>query len=99
MFQGADAAPLPGLSGAAKLIRFGADCYAYGLVAAGFVDLVIEASLKPYDFCAMLPIVEGAGGVATDWRGASRSGSPRTAGSWSPATIVRTRRRWRCSPA
>ena len=40
------------------------------MVAAGFVDLVLEASLKPYDFCAMVPIVEGAGGVATDWRGA-----------------------------
>jgi inositol-phosphate phosphatase / L-galactose 1-phosphate phosphatase / histidinol-phosphatase len=53
-----------------KLTRFGADCYAYGLLAAGFVDLVLEASLKPYDFCAMAPIVEGAGGVATDWRGA-----------------------------
>ena len=61
--------PLPGFR-RGKLTRFGADCYAYGLVAAGFVDLVIEASLKPHDFCAMLPIVKGAGGVATDWRGA-----------------------------
>ena len=52
-----------------KLVRFGADCYAYGLLALGSIDLVIEASLKPYDFSAMLPIVEGAGGVASDWRG------------------------------
>ena len=36
----------------------------------GFIDLVLEASLKPYDFCALIPIVEGAGGMATDWRGA-----------------------------
>jgi inositol-phosphate phosphatase / L-galactose 1-phosphate phosphatase / histidinol-phosphatase len=50
-------------------VRFGADCYAYGLLAGGFIDLVIEASLKPYDFSAMMPIVEGAGGVATDWAG------------------------------
>ncbi|MGA8380551.1 MAG: histidinol-phosphatase [Stellaceae bacterium] len=70
MFLGSDAAAFARISGAVKLTRFGADCYAYGLVAAGFVDLVIEASLKPHDFCAMLPIVEGAGGVATDWRGA-----------------------------
>ena len=70
MFLGSDAAAFARVSGAVKLTRFGADCYAYGLVAAGFVDLVIEASLKPHDFCAMLPIVEGAGGVATDWRGA-----------------------------
>ena len=70
MFKGADAAAFARVSSAVKLTRFGADCYAYGLLAAGFIDLVLEASLKPYDFCAMVPIVEGAGGVATDWRGA-----------------------------
>ena len=70
MFRGPDAAAFARVSAAVKLVRFGADCYAYGLLAAGFVDLVLEASLKPYDFCAMVPIVEGAGGVATDWRGA-----------------------------
>ncbi|HKM70575.1 MAG TPA: histidinol-phosphatase [Stellaceae bacterium] len=69
MFKGEDAASFARVSAAVKLTRFGADCYAYGLVATGFVDLVLEASLKPYDFCAMVPIVEGAGGVATDWRG------------------------------
>jgi len=71
MFKGEDAAAFARVSAAVKLVRFGADCYAYGLLAAGFVDLVLEASLKPYDFCAMVPVVEGAGGVATDWRGAS----------------------------
>jgi len=71
MFKGEDAACFARVSAAVKLTRFGADCYAYGLVATGFVDLVLEASLKPYDCCAMVPIVEGAGGVATDWRGRS----------------------------
>ena len=71
MFKGEDAASFARVSAAVKLTRFGADCYAYGLVATGFVDLVLEASLKPYDFCAMVPIVEGAGGLATDWRGES----------------------------
>jgi inositol-phosphate phosphatase/L-galactose 1-phosphate phosphatase/histidinol-phosphatase len=70
MFKEADAAAFARVSSGVKLTRFGADCYAYGLLAAGFIDLVLEASLKPYDFCAMVPIVEGAGGVATDWRGA-----------------------------
>ena len=70
MFTGADAAAHARLAAAAKLVRYGADCYAYGLLALGFIDLVVEASLKPYDFSAMLPIVEGAGGVATDWSGA-----------------------------
>jgi inositol-phosphate phosphatase/L-galactose 1-phosphate phosphatase/histidinol-phosphatase len=69
MFEGGDAAAFARVSGAVKLTRFGADCYAYGLLAAGFIDLVLEADLKPYDFCPMVPIVEGAGGLATDWRG------------------------------
>ncbi len=70
MFKGGDAAAFARVSDAVKLTRFGADCYAYGLLAAGFIDLVLEANLKPYDFCPMVPIVEGAGGLATDWRGA-----------------------------
>jgi inositol-phosphate phosphatase / L-galactose 1-phosphate phosphatase / histidinol-phosphatase len=69
MFKGEDAASFARVSAAVKLTRFGADCYAYGLLAAGFVDLVLEAGLKPYDFCAMVPIAEGAGGIATGWRG------------------------------
>ena len=73
MFKGGDAASFGRVAAAAKLVRYGADCYAYGLVAHGFIDLVVEASLKPYDFSAMLPIVEGAGGIASDWRGAPLS--------------------------
>lgn len=46
---------------------YGCDCYAYGLLASGHVDLVVEADLKPYDFMALVPVVEGAGGVMTDW--------------------------------
>jgi inositol-phosphate phosphatase / L-galactose 1-phosphate phosphatase / histidinol-phosphatase len=69
MFRGPDAAAFARVASAVKLTRFGADCYAYGLVATGFVDLVVEASLKAYDFCAIVPIVEGAGGLATDWHG------------------------------
>ena len=70
MFRGSDAAQFARVSAAVKLTRFGADCYAYGLLAAGFIDLVVEASLKPYDFCAVIPIVVGAGGMASDWHGA-----------------------------
>ena len=73
MFKGEDGAAFARLGTAAKLVRYGADCYAYGLVALGSIDLVVEASLKPYDFSAMAPIVEGAGGIATDWRGAPLS--------------------------
>jgi inositol-phosphate phosphatase/L-galactose 1-phosphate phosphatase/histidinol-phosphatase len=48
---------------------YGGDCFAYGLVAAGFADLVIEAGLKIYDFLAFVPIFAGAGGGITNWRG------------------------------
>ena len=54
-----------------RLSRYGGDCYAYCMLAAGHVDLVIESGLKPYDVVALVPIVEGAGGVITCWDGSS----------------------------
>ncbi|HEX2115984.1 MAG TPA: inositol monophosphatase family protein, partial [Alphaproteobacteria bacterium] len=48
---------------------YGGDCFSYGLVAAGFADLVIEAGLKVYDYLALVPIFEGAGGGISDWHG------------------------------
>jgi myo-inositol-1(or 4)-monophosphatase len=56
---------------AARLTRFGYDCYAFCMVAAGFIDLVIESNLKPYDIVALIPIIEGAGGIVTTWDGGS----------------------------
>ena len=52
-----------------KLTRYGADCYGYCLLAAGFVDLVVEANLGFYDIAPLVPIIEGAGGIVTDWQG------------------------------
>jgi len=54
-----------------KIPLYGCDCYAYGLLSAGHVDLVVETGLKPYDYLALVPIVEGAGGVMTNWSGES----------------------------
>jgi inositol-phosphate phosphatase/L-galactose 1-phosphate phosphatase/histidinol-phosphatase len=68
-FQGAEADAFQRLRGEAKLTRYGADCYAYALVATGFIDLVVESGLKPFDFCALVPVIEGAGGTMTDWQG------------------------------
>lgn len=48
---------------------FGGDCHNYGLLAAGHLDLVMEENLKPYDWAALVPIIQGAGGTITDWRG------------------------------
>lgn len=53
-----------------RLSRYGGDCYAYCALAAGHVDLVIETNLNPYDIVALIPIVEGAGGIVTTWDGA-----------------------------
>jgi histidinol-phosphatase len=69
MFQGGDLMGYRRLAEAVKLVRMGADCYAYAQLASGFIDLVVEAGLKPYDFCALVPVIEGAGGVMTDWQG------------------------------
>jgi len=66
---GADRPAFERVKAEVKSARFGADCYAYGQLASGFIDLVIEADLKPYDYCALVPIIDGAGGAITDWRG------------------------------
>jgi myo-inositol-1(or 4)-monophosphatase len=50
-----------------RLSRYGGDCYAYCMLAAGHVDLVIETELKPYDVQPLIPIIEGAGGIITTW--------------------------------
>jgi inositol-phosphate phosphatase / L-galactose 1-phosphate phosphatase / histidinol-phosphatase len=54
---------------ARRRIIYGGDCYNYGLIASGHVDLVVEAGLKLHDFAALVPIVEGAGGTMCDWAG------------------------------
>jgi myo-inositol-1(or 4)-monophosphatase len=59
------------VSARARLTRFGGDCYAYCLLAMGLIDVVIEAGLHAWDIQALIPIVEGAGGVVTAWDGGS----------------------------
>lgn len=54
---------------ATSVQRFGGDCYAYGMLASGHVDLVVESRLQPYDFLALVPVIEQAGGVISDWQG------------------------------
>lgn len=62
---------------AVRLSRYGTDCYAYAMLAAGQIDLVIEAGLKPYDIVALIPIIEGAGGIITTWDGKSAANGGR----------------------
>lgn len=53
----------------AGITAYGGDAYAYGLLAAGQIDIIVEADLKFYDVAALIPIIEGAGGIITDWQG------------------------------
>ncbi len=71
LFDGAEIAAFARVRERSRMTLYGADCYAYALLASGFVDVVVEAGLKPYDYCALVPVIEGAGGVITDWRGAA----------------------------
>jgi histidinol phosphatase-like enzyme (inositol monophosphatase family) len=57
------------LHGAVRRTSFGGDCYAYGLLALGQLDVVAEATMKIWDWAALVPVIEGAGGSLTDWQG------------------------------
>lgn len=68
-FNGAELGAWTQVRAAARLARLGCDAYAYAMVAQGTMDLVVEAGLKPWDIEAAIPLVEGAGGLVTNWRG------------------------------
>jgi myo-inositol-1(or 4)-monophosphatase len=57
------------LRDAVKFVHYGGECYQYAMLAMGQIDLVVEADMDSYDYCAHVAIVEGAGGVITDWNG------------------------------
>jgi myo-inositol-1(or 4)-monophosphatase len=56
-----------------RMMRFGGDCYSYCLLAHGLIDLVVEGGLRPYDIIPLIPIIEGAGGIVTNWQGGDAS--------------------------
>jgi myo-inositol-1(or 4)-monophosphatase len=73
LFHGAEAKAFARVRAEAKLTRYGLDCYAYVMIAAGHMDCVIESGLKPFDIQALIPILGGAGGGVCDWRGGNAS--------------------------
>lgn len=83
MFKGDNRARYDRLESSVRLARYGTDCYAFALVAAGHVDLVIESGLQPYDIVALIPIIEKAGGVVTAFDGgpAEKGGDVLASGS------------------
>jgi myo-inositol-1(or 4)-monophosphatase len=76
LMQDADRQCFARVEQAVRLSRYGGDCYAYCVLAAGHIDLVIETELKPYDVLPLIPIIEGAGGIVTTWD----NGSPNAGG-------------------
>jgi myo-inositol-1(or 4)-monophosphatase len=69
MFLPADRPGFERLRAAARRVTWGGDCYVYGLLALGLVDIVVDATMKIWDWAALVPVVEGAGGRVTGWRG------------------------------
>jgi myo-inositol-1(or 4)-monophosphatase len=69
LFVGDELAKYREIESQVRLFRYGCDCYAYALLAAGHIDLVIENSLKPYDVGGIIPVIEQAGGIMTTWDG------------------------------
>ena len=69
IFEPADRPGFARLQAATARTSWGGDCYAYGLLALGQIDVIAEATLKVWDWAALLPVVEGAGGQMTDWSG------------------------------
>ena len=76
LFAGDKLEALRRLESEARLTRYGVDCYAFAMLAAGHVDCVVEAGVQPYDIVALIPLIQGARGIITDWKGgdASRGG-------------------------
>ncbi|MEX6505937.1 histidinol-phosphatase [Jiella sp. M17.18] len=85
LFQGDLLERFEALEARARLTRFGTDCYAYCMLAAGHVDLVVEAGLKPYDIVALIPIVEQAGGIITTLSGGRAEGGGDIVAAATPA--------------
>jgi len=69
MFAPADGPGFERLRAAARRVTWGGDCYSYGLLALGLVDVIAESTMKPWDWAALVPVVAGAGGSVTGWRG------------------------------
>ena len=74
LFTGSDENAFSQLSKACRLTRFGFDCYAYAMVAAGHVELVVECGLNAYDIAPLIPVIEQAGGCVASWKGESAAG-------------------------
>lgn len=88
MFDGEHAPRFERLANAVRMRRFGGDCYAYCMLALGQIDIVAEASLKPYDIAPLIPIIEKAGGAVKSWDGASAASGGACVACGDPALLA-----------
>jgi len=84
LFKGAEREAYERVESEVQLVRYGCDCYAYCMVASGYVDAVIETGLHAYDIVALIPVIEGAGGRVTNWEGGPASAGGRVVASGDP---------------
>ena len=75
-YEGEDAAALQRMVSGSRWMVYGGNCYAFAQVASGFVDVALEAKVAVYDYCALVPIVENAGGIMTGWHGEALTTRP-----------------------
>lgn len=80
LFDTHEAAAWSDVRAKSRLARFGCDAYAYAMVALGKMDLILETGLKSWDIEAAIPVIEGAGGIVSDWHGRPISAAPALAG-------------------
>jgi myo-inositol-1(or 4)-monophosphatase len=73
-FDAGERAALRRIRAQVKMSRWGGDCYIFGVLAMGFVDLIVESYFKRWDVAALMPVIEGAGGIITNWQGGDCSG-------------------------
>jgi myo-inositol-1(or 4)-monophosphatase len=84
IFRPVERAAYDRVEAAVRMARYGCDCYAYCMLAAGFVDIVVEAGLQAYDIVALIPVIEGAGGRVTNWQGGSAAAGGQVAVTGDP---------------
>jgi histidinol phosphatase-like enzyme (inositol monophosphatase family) len=77
LFKGTERDAYDRVERAVRLARYGCDCYAYCMLAMGQIDHVVETGLKLVDYIPLIPIIEGAGGIVTDWQGQPAGGDGR----------------------
>lgn len=85
LFRDAEWTAFDALRQGVRLCRYGYDAYAYAMLAMGGIDLVVESGLQPYDVQALIPVVQGAGGVMTNWQGGDCSGGGQVIAAAHPA--------------